>query len=656
MDWNRNCTLFVIFKRSLPKQMNCIRRVFSLLLLGLTAFGQQSSEVTISMPKAPPVVGTILRPFHFERRVFSPANLTNTPRLESLVRSGNLYLSVRDVIALTLENNLDIAIQRFGPFMAREVLRRADGGGLLRSDINTDIIAGPQSVSTAGVSSNGSGLATGAGVGGTAGFVTGNRPNPPSLDPSISLQLLFGHYTTPETNPTVVDTSALVQTLRQYNFNYSQQFITGTAVGASFSSSRSDYNSPAFTLNPSTAGSVDVNISQPLLQGFGRAVNNRNIRVAKNNMKVMDLTVKLQVITTISAVLNLYWDLVSFNEDLRIKKQGLALAQQLYEDNQQQVKLGTLPPIEVTRAAAEVSARKEDLLISETNLAQQETVLKNALSRNGVESEWLDQVHIIPLDSFEIPKADELKPTAQLVAEALENRPEITQTKINLESSKINVQGTKNNLLPTLSAFADMNNQGLTGIPNPFYPGLPASQYFVGNYGNMLGQIARRDFPNYSAGFSFSIPLRNRQAQADYAMDQLTIRQKELQMQRSVNQIRVEVRNALIGLQQARARFDTAVATRVLAEQSLKAGQDKFKYGGTGTDVTTVIQAQKDLVNDQTLEAQAMANYTHAKINFDQSVGRTLSVNNVSMEEAMSGHVSRESILPATLPTPPPAP
>jgi len=220
------------------------------------------------------------------------------------------------------------------------------------------------------------------------------------------------------------------------------------------------------------------------------------------------------------------------------------------------------------------------------------------------------------------------------------------------------VQGTKNNFLPTLSAFADMNNQGLTGITNPNYvvgpTSPPPSPYFVGGYGNMLGQIFRRDFPNYSAGFSLSIPLRNRQAQADYAMDQLTIRQKELQLQRSVNQIRVEVRNAVIGLQQARARYDTAVATRVLAEQSLKAEQDKFKYGATGTDVTTVIQAQKDLVNDQTLEAQAMANYTHAKINFDQSVGRTLSINNVQMDEAMSGRVARESILPATLPTPPP--
>ena len=629
--------------------MNCFRLVFPLLALALPVLSQ-SAEIRIENPKPVPFVGPLLRPFHLERRVISPANLTNTLRLESLVRAGNLYLSVRDVIALTLENNLDIAIQRYGPYMAREVLRRADGGGLLRSDINTDIIAGPQSVSTAGVSSSGSGLATGAGVGGTAGFVIGYGPNPPNLDPSISVQVLFGHYTTPETNVTALGTTALTQQLRQLFFQYSQQFVTGTSLSVSFSSSRSDYNSPYFLLNPSTSGTIDLSVNQPLLQGFGRAVNNRNIRVAKNNMKVMDLTVKQQVITTISAVLNLYWDLVSFNEDLRIKKQGLELAQQLFEDNQAQVRLGTLPPIEVTRAAAEVSARKEDLLISETNLAQQETVLKNALSRNGVESVWLDAVHIVPLDRFEVPATDGLKPTTELIDEALQNRPEIAQTKINLESSKINVQGTKNNLLPSLSAFADVNNQGLTGTANPNYPGAPPSQFFVGGYGNMLGQEFRRDFPNYSAGFSFSIPLRNRQAQADYAMDQLTIRRSQLQLQRLINQIRVDVRNALIGLQQARARFETAVATRVLAEQSLKAEQDKFKYGATGTDVTTVIQAQKDLVNDQTLEAQAMANYTHARISFDQAVGRTLEINHVSMEEAVSGHVARESMLPASLP------
>ncbi len=631
--------------------MNCIRSVFLLLLLSFTAFGQ-SSEVRIDMPKPVPVVGPLLRPFHFERRIFSPANLQNTPRLESLVRAGNLYLSVRDVIALTLENNLDIAIQRYGPVMAQEVLRRASGGGLLRSDINTDIIAGPQSVSTAGVSSAGSGLATGAGVGSTAGFVIGYGPNPPNLDPTISAQAQFSHITAPQTNTIATGTTSLVSDSRFFNFSYSQQFITGTSIQGSFTSSHNNINSPFQLLNPSTSGTIDFNINQSLLQGFGRAVNNRNIRVARNNLKVMDLTVKMQVITTISAVLNLYWDLVSFNEDLRIKKQALQLAQQLYEDNVEQVKLGTLPPIEVTRAAAEVSQRKEDLLISETNLAQQETVLKNALSRNGVESVWLDQVHIIPLDNFEIPQNDDGKPVADLIQEALENRPEIVQTRINLESSKINVQGTRNSLLPSLSAFADMNNQGLTGPVNPNYNGCcgPVNEYFVGGYSNLLAQEFRRNFPNYSAGFSLSIPLRNRQAQADYAMDQLTIRQKQLQLQRSVNQIRVDVRNAVIGLQQARARHETAVATRKLAEESLRAEQEKFKYGASGTDVTTVINAQKDLVNDQTLEAQAMANYTHAKIAFDQAVGRTLAVNHVSMDEAMSGRVARESILPESVP------
>jgi len=242
MEWNRNCTLFVIFKRRLPKLMNCIRRVFPLLILALTAFGQ-SSELTITTPKAPPVVGPLLRPFHIERRIFSPANLTNTPRLESLVRSGNLYLSVRDVIALTLENNLDIAIQRYGPFMAQEVLRRAQGGGVLRSDIGADIIAGPQSVSTAGVSSSGSGLATGAGVGSTAQFTVGYGPTPPSLDPTLSAVAQFAHTTTPITNLFGVGTTALTDEQRVYQFSYSQQFLTGTQLAGSFVSQRNLYNS-----------------------------------------------------------------------------------------------------------------------------------------------------------------------------------------------------------------------------------------------------------------------------------------------------------------------------------------------------------------------------------------------------------------------------
>src|SRR5213078_2304882 len=138
------------------------------------------------------------------------------------------------------------------------------------------------------------------------------------------------------------------------------------------------------------------------------------IRVARNNMKVTDLQVKLQVATTVSAVLNLYWDLVSFNEAVRIKEKGLETEQTLYNGNRKQVEIGALPAIEVTRPAAEVSSSKEDLLIAQTNVAQQEIVLKNALSRNGIENTWLDDVHIVPLDHIEIPKAEEVRPVQDL--------------------------------------------------------------------------------------------------------------------------------------------------------------------------------------------------------------------------------------------------
>ncbi len=356
--------------------------------------------------------------------------------------------------------------------------------------------------------------------------------------------------------------------------------------------------------------------------------------------------------TTISAILNLYWDLVSFNDDVRIKRQAVETAQRLYDDNRKRVEAGSLPAVEVTRAAAQVSANQEALLISETNLAQQETVLKNALSRTGVEDPKLDAVHIVALDSIQIPKTEEIQPIQDLIQTAIANRPEIEQARINLQNSKINLQGTRSVLLPSLSAFADVSNNALAGLLNPTYNnccGAP-DQYFVGGTGTVLAQLFRRDFPNYSAGFSFNIPLRNRAAQADYAMDQLKLRTEELQMQRSLNQIRVEVKNAVIGLQQARVGYETAVSTRVLAEQNLDSEQKRFQFGAPGSDVTTVIQAQQDLANDQSLEVRAMASYVHAKIDFDAAMGQALDVNHIKMEEAITGHVERPSSLPASLP------
>jgi outer membrane protein TolC len=629
-------------------------------VIGLAASGSLAQEITIQTPSPPPVVGPILRPFHLERRVVSPAKLTNAPRLDSLIRASNLYLSAEDVIALALENNVDIAIQRYGPYLAREVLRRAQGGGFLR-DVGQPISPGPTSVSLEGVNVNTAGLAgSGSGVGSGGGIVVQLGAQPPSLDPLLTAYANFAHATTPESNILLSLTPSLILDYRQFAVQYIQSFLTGTTAQLTYFSSRSSYNSPAFDLNPYTNADIDLQVTQNLLQGFGVGVNNRNIRVAKNNLKVTDLQLRLQVITTVSAALNLYWDLVSFNEDRRIKQEALTTAQQLYEGNQHQVELGTLPAIEVTRAAAEVSSAKENLLIAQTNVAQQETVLKNALSRNGIVSQTLDEVHVVPLDHITVPETEDLKPAADLVKLALAQRPEIAQAKIDIESRMINLGGSKNYLLPTLQAFFELTNNGLSGQPNALGAGVPAivdergtaPPILVGGYGNLLRQIFGRDFPNYSAGFSLNIPFRNRVAQADYVVDQLALRQSQLQYQRAVSQVRVEVKNAVIGLQQARARYETAVATRSLAQQTLEAEQNRFRFGES--TIATVVAAQRDLAGDQSAEVQAMANYTHAKVAFDGAVGQTLDVTGISMEEAASGHVARESVIPASATEPRP--
>src|SRR5436190_4829744 len=165
--------------------------VIAALLLSPAVFAQ-TSEVSITAPPPPRIVGGLLKPFHLEKRVVAPVRLTNSPRLEALVRGGNLYLSKQDVIALVLENNLDIAVQRYSPFLAREVLRRAESGSILRN-VDTPVQAGPTSVSTAGISVNANGLAGGGGFGASGGLVTQIGPTPPNLDPYIAFNAQVGH-------------------------------------------------------------------------------------------------------------------------------------------------------------------------------------------------------------------------------------------------------------------------------------------------------------------------------------------------------------------------------------------------------------------------------------------------------------------------------
>lgn len=576
--------------------------------------------------------------------------LTNSPRFNDLIRAGNLYLTAEDVVALAVENNIDIEVQRYGPLLAKQVLRRAEGGGALRS-VGLGVAAGPESVSLQGVSTNTSGgvtLSGGNGVSSGGGIVTQLGPSIPSLDPSLFAFASFQHATAPQSNTFLTGTTALIQDTRAVQVQYAQNFLWGMTAQLTYASSYFNLNSPLFSLNPYTSGDLDLQITQNLLQGFGNAVNGRNIRVQRNNVKVSNLQFEQQVITTVSAALNLYWDLVSFVEDVRARQEEVGAAEQLLADNKRQVQLGSLAEIEVTRAEAQLYSSQQDLVVSQTNLQQQETILKNALCRNGIAAAGLENVHVVPLDKIQVPATDVLRPVQELVNEALMNRPEMQMAQINIDSNEINLVGIKNSLKPTLQAFAELTNNGLTGALTPFGATEPGFEYLAGGYGNLLGQIFRRNFPNYSAGLSLNIPLRNRAAQSDYATSELELRQNQLNLRKNANQVTVDVQNAVIGLQQARARYDAASKATELQQQTLAGDQRRYSLGAT--TAFQVIQDQRDLASAESTQVQSMANYTHARISLDQALGTTLAVNHITFEEAMQGRMSHESTLPANLP------
>ena len=629
-------------------------RQFSAILLCIAIFMTSAlaqTEIRIDAPQGG-ISGfrRITRPYR--PRTVPPVNLANSSRLESLIRAGNLYVTAQDVIALAIENSLDIEVQRYGPLLAREVLRRAQGGGALRS-VGLGVAAGPQSVSLQGVTVNATGapLSSGAGVSSGGGIVTQLGPSIPSLDPSFLAFANFQHATAPQSNTQLTGTTTLVQNSRTFQAVYSQSWDFGLNAQLTYAANHININSAFFVLNPYTSGDLDLQITQNLLNGFGSAVNGRNIRVQKNNQKIADLQFEQQVITTVAAALNLYWDLVSFRQDLEARQRELETAQQLLADNRRQVALGALAEIEITRAESQVYTSQQDLLVSQTNLLQQETVLKNALSRNGVAASGLTAVHIIPLERITIPEKEETRPLDQLVSGALARRIEVTQDRIDIESNKLNLVGIKNSLKPQLQAFAELTNNGLSGNLTPFGalgPSASAVSYLAGGYGNLLAEIFRRNYPNYSAGFSLNIPIRNRAAQSDYVTSQLELRQNELNLRKAESQIAVDVQNALIGLQQARARYQAATHARELQEQTLSSDQKKYTLGAATP--FQVMQDQRDLASGVSTEVQALANYSHAQIALDLAMGTILESNHISIDEALSGRVSRESRLPQNLP------
>jgi outer membrane protein TolC len=584
------------------------------------------------------------------------------------MRAGNIYLSLQDAIALALENNLDIEYHRYDRKQAETDQLRASAGQLLRFNSNP---------TRAGFNSASSGVLAGLGaLGGSGGVSGGNSSilsglniqavgtNIPDLEPYAFVSWQGAHNTRILTSDTATGTNYIINSAHTIDYGVRKQWITGTSVSFDMFQQSLFQNAPANQYNPSYSGNLDLSISQPLLRGFGVALNRRAIVKAKNNMIVADLNFKSQVIATVKNVIDLYWDLVSLNDNMRFKQRTLEISQKLFEDNRRRASIGAIAPIDIIQAEAGVQTAELDLRQARTQVAQQELILKSALTRTGVDSIEIMDAHIITTDTIQVPSSETVRPIQDLVAEALGTRVEMQESAITMENNRLDMKGIKNAMLPSVGVSANFQNSGLVGAPNtipiPILPnGTPLvvrsdpNPTFIGGWGSIFSQVLSRKFPTYSLSFSLSVPLSNSAARADMIKNQLDYRQAEINQKQAENRIRMDVVNARVVLEQARAAYDTAVKARGLAEQTFAGTQRKYELGkATFLDVELI---QRNVVTAQASEVTALNSLVKARNNMDQVLGRILEANQVDLEEAYAGRIKRPSAAPPVV-NPPAAP
>ena len=574
--------------------------------------------------------------------------LTNSPRLDRLVRDGKLYLSLKDAIDLALENNLDLAIARYNlPIADADLLRTRAGGSFL--GVNTGVVQGTPG---GGVGGYGAG-APGAGAGGTTGGAGGAGAGASGLvqstlgggtpvssyDPALTVATGIEHLTEPLSSTQIYGVPSLQLNTAQVNASYTQAFPTGTSISFAFNNNRQTTNSPDFFLSPALNTYYRFTFQQQLLAGFGFGPNLRYLHIAKNNKKISDIAFKNQIIATVTQVENMYWDLVNAYEQAHVNEQSLAFANQTLENAKKQLQLESIPELDVMKAEAEVSRRDQDLTVARTSLQLQESLMKNALTKS-LDDPTLGEMPVVPTDRMQTTntETDTGKPILDLIAEGLQNRPELLETDIDLANRQISRKAERNALLPTLSLVGFYGGSGLAGL-------VPAGVTTTSTSPTDLTGAWQTAFnnssPDYFVGLNLNIPFRNRVAKADQYRSELEYRQASLRKEQLKKQIRIEIRNAQYALEQSHARVESARKARDLAERSFEITK-KEQDLGSGSSYQTMT-AQRDLSVAELDLVTAMTTYQKARVELDRTTGATLEHNGVLIQEAVTGTVAASS-------------
>jgi len=630
----------------IARRPNVLARCVSGFLVAVTAtaYGQTNASVRFDMPKSH-------RPLSaYSADQVPRPDLTNSPLLGQLIRDGKLYLSLKDAIRLALENNLDLAIARYNLPIANMDILRTRAGGIFRG-VNAGVVQGTPG---GGVGGFGTG-APGAGAGGTTGGAGGAGAGASGLvqstlgvgtavasyDPTIFGSVGAEHQTTPLANRQIYGVPSLQSNTGQTSVTYSQAFPTGTSFSIEFNNSRQTTNSPFFNLSPVLNSTYRFSFQQQLLAGFGFGPNLRYLTIAKNNKKISDIGFKDQVIATVTQIKNIYWDLVNAYEQAQVNEQSLAFAQQSLDNAKKQLQLQSVPAMDVMRAEAEVSKRDQDLTVARTSLQLQELLIKNALTKS-LDDPVLEAVPVIPTDRLESVETPAAQAVQDLIAQALRDRPELTESDVDLASRQISGKAARNALLPSLALVGFYGGSGLAGPLNPIYNlPIPNSSGVPTDFPGALENAFNNSSPDYYIGLSLNIPIRNRVAKADQYRSELEYRQAELRREQLRKQIRIEVRNAQYALEQTGARVGAARKARDLAQRTFEIMQKEQRLGAGSTYQT--MTAQRDLSVAELDMVTAMTTYEKAKVELDRATGSTLEHNGIQVQDAVNGTIAGQS-------------
>ncbi len=455
-----------------------------------------------------------------------------------------------------------------------------------------------------------------------------------------SLSLSYQSRKTENAAYSYLDTPGDSTINRTQNYNFmsaSQPLPTGGSLRLDFTGYRTTTNQRGVTIDPRFGTTLSFQLTQPLLKSFGLKVNQREILVARNNLGVSEETLKNTLMTTVYNVENAYWNLVYSIENLEVRRQSLDLAKDLLEKNRRSVEVGTLAPMEVLSAQAEVATREADLIQAETQIKNSEDQLKLLLNIAGDEDKALTA--LVPKD----------KPTYvvrevnldEALAAAIANRPDLEIAKIGLETDRLNLSYARNQTLPDLNLSASYSSPGIDGtrllynLPNPLDPGAEIIDRIPGGIGGALKQSFGFTYPNWNFGLTLSLPLSSVFSRAALAQAKLNLRQSMLDLENRKDEVYLEIKTAVRAVEANYKRIQAYTTARELAEQKLGAEEEKRRVGMSTNYM--VLSYQRDLANARISELNAIVSYNVSLASLERSMGTSLRTKNISLSEYAPG-------------------